>query len=125
MRELFLPFLMLGLHSGIISAGNARETIQNLGYGKLLSNLGPLGILGDYLTPTGVNVSRQCQQSGEMYKTKLMENSPWALQMFDADPKFPQAGVMDGNMISFPGAFDECLKADSGRFRGKYCLMGI
>ena len=47
------------------------------------------------------------------------------MQMFDADPKFPQSGVLDGNFISHPGSFDECLRADSGSFRGKYCLMGL
>ena len=45
------------------------------------------------------------------------------MQMFD--PKFPQAGLMGGNFMSLTGAFDSCLKANSGYFRGKYCLMGL
>ena len=47
------------------------------------------------------------------------------MQMFDADPKFPHSSVLDENAIHYPGAFDECLRADAGDFRGKYCLMGL
>ena len=86
---------------------------------------GLLDILGDYLTPGGENISHACKLSGEIYKDMLMKNASWAIQMLDSDPKFPQAGVMEGNLIHFPGAFDECLKVDSGSFKGKYCQMGI
>ena len=47
------------------------------------------------------------------------------MQMFDADPKFPHSGILEGNVIHYPGAFDECLRADAGDFRGKYCLMTL
>ena len=86
---------------------------------------GFLDILGDYLTPGGENISTACQISGEIYKEMLIKNASWAIQMFDSDPKIPQAGVMEGNLVHFPGAFDECLKVDSGSFRGKYCQMGL
>ena len=92
---------------------------------KDLANQNILDILGDYLTPRGDKVSPACQRSGEYYKQMLAAQEPWAMQMFDADPKFLQAGLMEGNFISFPGAFDSCLKADSGDFLGKYCLMGL
>ena len=79
-----------------------------------------------YITPTGEGVSKQCESDGQLYKAALLSERPlWAVRMLDADPKFPQAGLTDGNVVDFPGAFDTCLKADSGSFRGKYCLMGL
>ena len=84
-----------------------------------------LNALPNYLTPTGEGVNQQCQLDGEIYKAALAAGDQWAIQMFDADPKFPQSGLTDGNFIDFPGSFDTCMKADSGSFRGKYCLLGL
>ena len=78
-----------------------------------------------YMSPTGEGIDPKCQSDGDMYKEALMNQDLWAVQMFDADPKFPQPGLTDGNILDFPGSFDTCLKADSGSFRGKYCLLGL
>ena len=45
------------------------------------------------------------------------------MQMFDAYPKFPHAGMIEGNMMNCHGASDECFKVDQGAVHGKYCLM--
>ena len=78
-----------------------------------------------YISPTGEGIDPKSQSDRDMYKEALTNEDLWVVQMFDADPKFPQPGLTDGNFLDFPGSFDTCLKAGSGTFRGKYYLLGL
>ena len=130
--HLFHLLLILSMTMKWTLAGKVNKSIANILYHQIhpknikdLIKLNPIDILGDYLTPSGDNVSPICEESGKYYKQQLAEQSPWAMQMFDADPKFPHSGLLEGNFIHYPGAFDECLRSDAGDFLGKYCLMSI
>ena len=128
MGMLHLLVLLLSLNMSWAKVGHVGNMMETYGSIKEITDLGSLdilNILGDYLTPRGENVTSACLESGETYKKMLAKNHTWAMQMFDADPKFPQEGLMDGNILHFPGAFDECSNVDSGTFWGKYCLMGL
>ena len=130
LKVVFLLSLVLALQGGgalknlpkVFNQDSQDETQKDIwnDIQTILENL-----LALYITPSGEGVSQQCESDGQLYKAALSEGQPWAVRMLDADPKFPQAGMVDGNVFDFPGAFDTCLKADSGSFRGKYCLLGL
>ena len=106
MRVLHLLLLILGMNMQRTMADQVSRTMEDIHNSdvkdltyeniKQLTNLNPIDILGDYLTPRGENVSLACQQSGEYYKQMLAEQIPWAMQMFDADPKFPKGRSVGG-----------------------------
>ena len=118
------------MNNAIQMVPSVENHLQNV---ETLSKLGPLDILGDYITPRGEGVSAQCVTAGEYYKRSLQGQSEWAMKMFDSTPKFPQSGIYEGNLFHFPGVFHECLRAESvpipnnnaTSFYGKYCLMGL
>ena len=81
--------------------------------------------LGAYRTPIGPLVSDQCRNDGQVYLDGLGKGKEWALRMFDAMPKLPPSGILEGNIIHFPGAYSSCMAAAAENFRGKHCLMGV
>lgn len=72
--------------------------------------------------------NRECIQDLQFVLNGLMLNERWALQMFDAFPKFP-VGLMYGNLYQL-GNFDECtsvsyLTKENSNIQGQYCLADI
>jgi hypothetical protein len=81
--------------------------------------------------PPGVTHEQwsNCRQAAERYSHDLLNQEPYALDMFDATSKLPD-GIFNGNVFS-PGNWDQCLsiripptKEDINQpSRGQYCAV--
>ncbi|XP_066140764.1 nose resistant to fluoxetine protein 6-like isoform X2 [Euwallacea fornicatus] len=72
--------------------------------------------------------NEKCRKDSISVMQALMNFEGWALQMFDATPKFP-TGQLYSNMYQL-GNFDECIRVvqplkDNRVIKGQYCLAKI